>query len=338
MDLFTVYVPRKALVLYKGTNSYFNPSRPETAWFALKEETARKYGSRVTQLNCDKELRLLDVTSYLFKFHFMDQLRENKCQLKNRDYWNATTMGHRLSEDTLDRCMVAEMNEIYGRTHDGYIQQHSVFAPEVCLFKPANCGISVIRISPNQRQEYISGSFGGFGGDMFSDEYFDTVAKNLPPLPKEKQWKPWPATTEENEGKVWLEYCNKRAREKLLLSGYTSHEISRMVDKYGYIICPSVNDIMLRQIQTGKSPEDEDIKEWKAAKANDDTTDYLFKSWTLDLRNATLTLRTLRETMRFKSFIKRLSTEQQESIWKSVTSLGIEYTKLMQSESALQFE
>lgn len=68
---------------------------------------------------------------------------------------NGTSMGHRLSEQNVDRLMVSQMLNIHGESHDGYIQRHPVssvwmdrFAAEVCLFKPNTCELVIIRETP----------------------------------------------------------------------------------------------------------------------------------------------------------------------------------------------
>ena len=189
MELFTVDFDPAATPLYKGTRSPFDTQHPKTAWFALDVANASKYGPRVTQVRPSRRLRLLNVASHIFQYHFLDQMNLQDVDLRDKDlavlplgiptpgfqlalaakYISPPShvprhdrdprvmheagyyMGHRLSDGAIDAHMVSMMAGIYGGTHDGYIQKRPVssmwmdrFQSEVCLFRPAECGLSVV--------------------------------------------------------------------------------------------------------------------------------------------------------------------------------------------------
>lgn len=165
ISLFTVVFP-KDNVIYKGfthDKTVFDHNSKDPCWFAFEENKARKYGEYVHQYKTTKPLKLLNISSIIFKQHFIDQInmssigdddkekilltlgipnihvqtdivkknlssKENKCatskDLQTKiDYYNGYS---RYSGTNLDSMMVAKLIAIYGKHVDGYIQPRDV--------------------------------------------------------------------------------------------------------------------------------------------------------------------------------------------------------------------
>lgn len=75
LDSFCVELP-KATKLFKGFDSgiQFDYNSKSEIWLASCVEDAQKYGKTIVHLETKKKLKLLNVTSHLFRMHFLDQV------------------------------------------------------------------------------------------------------------------------------------------------------------------------------------------------------------------------------------------------------------------------
>lgn len=76
MELFTITAQPGELPLYKGSKSdrRIDVTRQGPVWFGFDRNCALQYGEHVTRLTHGKPLRLLNISSWLFQHHFIDQL------------------------------------------------------------------------------------------------------------------------------------------------------------------------------------------------------------------------------------------------------------------------
>ena len=181
IELFTLVLPKGTLLYKGfETETKFDYSFKGPSWFALDRKEAEKYGRHVCSVKLSHKLLLINISSGIFKMHFADMLNmipdkeereealgalgipdpetqqslinkrilkmhqpENKCK-RNVDLEMETKyfQGHsRYSGKALDKTMVQNMMNIYGKIVDGYVQPmdvpscwHGRFPKEVCLF------------------------------------------------------------------------------------------------------------------------------------------------------------------------------------------------------------
>ena len=293
MDLFTIVVQPGDIEMFKGTRSPYDVAREDPIWVGMSADTANKYGPRVTQLTFARPLRLINITSWLFQHHFMDQLNLRGIVLRDKDlavlplgipntyianpprvtanplvaHEAAYYMGHRMSEGAIDKHMVKHLITIYGDTHDGYIQKvpmssawMDTFSPEVCLFKPDRCGLTVVNVR-NSRMPAGGGGGGGRGRGggrrpRAKKQHGGTAGAAQPP----RRWCNIP-----EEGKITLnmsgpddrndpvgdfvsEY-NEWVKAGLLHDGYAEAELR--YDTGGRIVSPPISERIGRSIAWG---------------------------------------------------------------------------------------
>ncbi len=286
MDLFTTTIQPDELVLYKGTRSPVDVTREGITWFGLDEPSAARYGPRITRLRIGRPLRLLNISSWLFQYHFMDQLNlkyPDDTDLRSKDlavlplgipnygfqkflfdkhntykpdpfqftnqahsmhvvHANAYLMGHRFSEQTLDHHMVTQMRGIYGSTFDGYIQRTPVsslwldrFQPEVCLFEPQTCQLSVVDVAVNG---------GGRARKVRTASRQSTKVEI-----RGGGRVPNPDGDPRDETPEDMVRTNAELRSELLRAGYTDDEIR--LDQWGRVISPSFSDRLTHAQRAG---------------------------------------------------------------------------------------
>ena len=154
-------------VLYKGDSSTdaFDNTREQPTWFALQEETIDKYGKIKYKLEINKEVKLLNITTWKFRNDLFnklnnlslldDALRRKKAitlmalglpnletqlefmrrylsdipkQYKDTNILvdTCSLIGHRLSEKQIDLEMVNMLQFLYGHDYSGYIQPQRI--------------------------------------------------------------------------------------------------------------------------------------------------------------------------------------------------------------------
>ena len=163
IPMFALILP-KGTVIYKGfknMNTVFNHNSKEPCWFALRKEQSMKYGDNIQAFKTTTPIKLINISSTLFKSHFTDQINmalidpidkenilmtlgipnarvqneiiqknttvQNLCtiskQLQNQvDYYN----GSRYSGTNLDMTMVFHIEKLYGQHISGYMQPRPV--------------------------------------------------------------------------------------------------------------------------------------------------------------------------------------------------------------------
>jgi len=167
LPLFSVTM-LKDTVVYKGFENNitkFDHNSKIPCWFALEKVESSKYGTNIVTLKTTKTLKLINISSTLFKSHLVDQLNyfdypdketilftlgipniDEQVKIIEQNISNPNDRklnlckqnaklkskvdyfdGHsRYSGKTLDDMMVSCINAIYGKHVDGYIQKHPV--------------------------------------------------------------------------------------------------------------------------------------------------------------------------------------------------------------------
>lgn len=214
---FCIDVPPERYTLFKSLHSAFDVQYRKPCWFALKPNGALVYNAPLVHtVTHTSPLRLINVSSWIFRHHFMDMLNIeyglSSMQAKMRfmlplglptpkaheefvkgelpdayasrpaeeaartkyTLLSDAVYGQRLSDFHLDSQMAFKMAELYGKHFDGFVMLHDqattwappthVFASEVCLFRPDQCGLMVkssVRNSMWRAQPGSSRSGGG---------------------------------------------------------------------------------------------------------------------------------------------------------------------------------
>jgi hypothetical protein len=74
MDVFSLELP-KGTRLFKGTDAQaLDMSRKGPVWLTLNKSQCKKYGKNVLEFVTNRKLKLINITSHIFRMHFLDQV------------------------------------------------------------------------------------------------------------------------------------------------------------------------------------------------------------------------------------------------------------------------
>ena len=130
LGLFVLEVPKGTIVFKGFDDEKIDFASKDPCWFSFDAKTSKKYGKVVKKFKLGKTVRVINITSILFKQHFADQVNILDMDVSEKQNVYAT-LGN----------MVLTMKRIYGKYLDGYVQPveipscwHGSFPKELCIF------------------------------------------------------------------------------------------------------------------------------------------------------------------------------------------------------------
>jgi hypothetical protein len=77
IDFFSMELPKNTK-LYKGSDEKtLDVSRRSPVWFSQTKSVSKKYGANTFEFVTNRKLKLINITSHLFRMHFLDQVNIN---------------------------------------------------------------------------------------------------------------------------------------------------------------------------------------------------------------------------------------------------------------------
>lgn len=117
VDMFCIEVP-KGTTLYKGDDKQtFDMSRHAPLWLTRTKPKCKK----MFEFTTNRKLKLINITSQLFRMHFLDQVDFDSSENTGIIEQFAGLHSHKA---------VSKMSQFYGKYVDGYIR----LPEEVCIF------------------------------------------------------------------------------------------------------------------------------------------------------------------------------------------------------------
>lgn len=190
VDMFCIELP-KGTKLFKGSDmSTFDTSCHAPLWLTRSKAECKKFGKNVFEFTTNRKLKMVNITSHLFRMHFLDQINidiaeNDDVSLKMKEallHYNDTRDVHTLSEfigfhrysgTNLDIEMISAMKLFYGKYIDGYIQpneiltcRHKTLCDDVCIF---DIGAEADAAPVATKKDGYSQKGGGGGGDPRDD-------------------------------------------------------------------------------------------------------------------------------------------------------------------------
>jgi hypothetical protein len=74
VDLFCIILPKNNKI-FKGTDApTLDLTRTTASWFSRDKKECKKYGKQILTFSSRRNLKLINITSHIFRMHFLDQI------------------------------------------------------------------------------------------------------------------------------------------------------------------------------------------------------------------------------------------------------------------------